>query len=207
MSYGSWKGFFPALIFLCLSTVQAEIIQIDDPRAVPGIFSPFLSLRVDTEKGFVLSAQDNRKASWEGLFYLTKPEKIHLSLQSKGSITLSLSSAGSTLIRTMIRTNQWTQQIYPLALRAENTKLKIRLEWDGEEKGMVEAVGLQETCSAFDALTLYDKTPAWKSSAPKAHFPLGVNLEAHYLFQELNPKERLTILAQARQDGFNSIRN
>ncbi|MCO4783036.1 MAG: hypothetical protein KC646_11995 [Candidatus Cloacimonetes bacterium] len=195
-----------SLVIVCFVNNLAAI-DFNVPQKVVGTFDTSLYLKKSTTDGYTLSHKIDKSGVFKYRWYLDKKVKqVKLDISFIGTLYVDLNGVSK-----LLDSSQWSTKNKNYVLNEETSQLDLEITFLAGQKAQVKSVELDEPTHDFDENYLYKNSrfsniQKYKISLNNTEVPLGVNLEAEYLFRELSYLQQRKILVQLKKDGFNSIR-
>lgn len=214
MSAPSGKIILLSLVFsLALGTAwpitdkfPTEIL-IPSAWDIPGEISGALHLQFDTHRGFSLGNNSDQSAQWRVRCFFRKdaqPTKLRVHFQ--GSLTFIEKGLNGILSSTHLDSKDWKEVEIDLTQVSFERGLELVFRFSEKVDGAVNRLRFNGILVPFDQHFQYEESE-WKPAEQRpSQFPLGINLEAEYLFLELSSAQRVRLVRQAMRDGFRHIR-
>jgi hypothetical protein len=155
----------------------------------------------DSKKGWVFTNQSGKQGSWSHDFYGNKD--VFFKFMVKGKLSITVSTLESRLT-TSVDSKNWLQKVVKIPEAQGRISVQVMIAKDS--LGYLASVEPVNCVKDLDQLLDYKTDERKFSKQKKATFPLGVNLEAEYLFLELTKEQRFKLLRQIVFDGFSTIR-
>ncbi len=199
------------VLILCVFLMTQNLIlglDFSNPMQQGGWFNQHAVLRIIEPYGFVLGSSrgigtymfryqsKSPQHEWNFILHYSGKLGIRTSAGLEASQQVNLNSSDSVSIETLT-----------INLKTPVRYLELQFEIADLDSFLISAKPQFPTVTNEDLL-LYSPQGSWSSDNRDLKFPMpvGVNLEAEYVFRELGIIERQVLLRQIRSDGFNSIR-
>jgi len=211
--YLSLNLFFAfVLSFLLVSCGWAEAssvfsIEIQDPSRLPGNFEGGLSLVLEQDQPYCVGNLPQRDGQWTLYLPLADFQKrLELQVRFQGDLSLEVRDPSAPIKLFSLTSTSWKIQEIKFSALKPFRFVELVFGWNQESHGCVRGFELNRGILAFDDQFRFEKRNHDFPAQPRAESVLGINLEAPYLFLELNQVQREELLDQALRDGFNSLR-
>ena len=186
---------------------QEVLFHINNPTLVHGRFDGELQLAV-TEQGYCLAGGVSRTGIFEASVELLEPaQSFSLYLLGRGPYEFEIyhPHQGWKISQIDANGDLFTWQKLKHNLPQPSGSIRYRVRLSGEQALFCKLVG--PATMPLDSLwPLRVATDPMKSTTGEWRGILGVNVEAEYLFLELDREQRRSLLQQAKTDGFESVR-
>ncbi len=186
---------------------QEVLFQINNPTLVHGRFDGDLQLAV-TEQGYCLAGGVSGTGTFEASVELLEPAKsFSLYLLGRGPYKFEIYHPhhGWKISQIDANGDLFTWQKLKHNLPQPSGSIRYRVRLSGEQALFCKLVG-PATIPLDSLWPLRVATDPMKLTTGEWAGVLGVNVEAEYLFLELDREQRRSLLQQAKTDGFESVR-
>ena len=182
-------------------------VQITSALEIPGELSSGLQLVLDPSRGYCVGNIPGHPASWRFQFFF-RPDAVpsNLSLIFKGFLNLQLRFANGQSKRLALASEGWQESKVSLVELPGHGVLWVDFLFSEKQAGEIATFGFDREAVPFDEYFDYVKTKWEPVQQESSEFPLGINIEAEYLFLELDLGLRKKLVEQALLDGFTNIR-
>jgi len=195
---------------------DSEVIKITSALDIPGSFSGGLSLQIDPGQGYALTNLPDREAQWSLRCFFKRrlPAERSVLIRYQGKLTLRIQRFSQPDLIVVLDSIAWKEERISLGSVPSRWGLKLIFDFDSRHKGSVGSVTFDGKLVGFDQRFQYRNVSESESESESetvtekvfSAFPLGVNLEAEYVFLELQESERKQLLKDLMDDGFRHIR-
>lgn len=186
---------------------QEVLFAIDDPTDIQGSFDGNLQVAVSNQ-GYCLTSGSNSKGTFEASVELSNPSSfVAFRAYGRGDYQFETydQDDGWIVHRINGEHNSFTWQTILWKLPNPTGYVRYRVKLTNEDSLFCKLVG--PPIIPLDSLwPLTTTSEQFRITIGSWSGTIGVNLEADYLFLELDRSQRKLLLRQAKKDGFDSIR-
>ncbi|MCJ8346593.1 hypothetical protein MJH12_13705 [bacterium] len=190
-----------SIVFL-LFYIPSFTIDFKNPKQISGNFQGALYLKIDPHRKYTLSHRKDQSGSFSYRWYLNqRTNKVQIKIRSKGQFSILLEDQ-----KHKISSQNWNDFEIPFTFNTDRSHIDLTIYFHKSQIAEIETIEIDQKIHAFDAKYLYKNQETIKKNDLDLDFPLGINLEAEYLFSDLKEEQWKDLLIQVKKDGFNSLR-
>ncbi|MBW7875446.1 MAG: hypothetical protein H3C47_05625 [Candidatus Cloacimonetes bacterium] len=196
------------LLYLALFATKVLALDLKNPLTQGGWFNQNAVLRIVEPYGFVLGSGGGLSTYLIRYQSVSPLKEWSFNIQYFGAIGIRVESSGNDPWTSTIHSaDKVREKTLSIQLKSAVHHIEVQFEIADEDSFLIGAKPAFSEVTTEDIVSYKDAGP-WNIDNSHIRFsiPLGVNLEAEYVFRESGPIQRQMLLKQIKKDGFNSIR-